>query len=225
MNLAPPTGPGVRIVGERMFAPTSNVGFARVRVGLPIRVKGECMKQSIELMAAELREECATWEGARYNFFLCTSGRAFWLTPKMLCWGFREACSGMYALMEGERMAKSNSESVKNEEKALWVFIDLKLSEDEMEAGLLTWKDDAELWDITVQTMLEGYKVSLSHEAESDSYCAALTGKDCVPENQNKTITAWYDTAIDALRLVLYKHHVASGGVWGTSSTRGKRRG
>jgi len=78
---------------------------------------------------------------------------------------------------------------------------------------------------VCCQTMIEGYKLSLSFDSESSSYCAALTGKDCVPENQRKTITAWYDTASEALRLVLYKHHVVAAGLWARAQVAGKRRG
>jgi len=182
-------------------------------------------RQTIEEIAAELREECATYECARRHWIGGLDEKVFWISPRMRCWMFREASASLYQMVREDIVVKKSEVTHKPAVEGAWTFIDIKLSEDELEAGLLNWADANELWDVCVQTMIEGYKFSLTYDSESDSYCCALTGKDCIPENQHKTITAWYDTAVDAMRLVLYKHHMVAAGLWTKAQAAGKRRG
>lgn len=183
------------------------------------------MRQSIDDIVAGFELECGTVHGCKYYFRSGLSDNSFWVSPKMRCLMFRIACRQMYEHLRGDRMARKTVVEQPSPKAATWSFIDIKLSDDELEAGLLLWSDADELWDLVVQVMVEGYKVSLTRDEESDSFCASLTGKDCTPDNRSKTITAWFDTASDALRLVLYKHYVVAASGWGAAQTSTKRRG
>lgn len=187
--------------------------------------RGNLMKQSIDEIVAAIEEECGSVGGCLYYFTTGLSDTSFWISPKMRCLMFRVACRQMYEHLRGSGLARKTEGDQRDGKPVQWAFVDVKLSDDQMEAALLMWGDPDELWDVAIQSMIEGYKLSLSRDEESDSYCAALTGKDCIPENRNKTITAWYDTAGDAMRLLLYKHYVAAASGWGTSESKGKRRG
>lgn len=182
-------------------------------------------QQTIGEIAADLREECATYMGARRNWDRGLDGRMFWISPRMRCWQFREASASLYEFVGRPAYMKKQEEKPKGEDEVGWTFVDIKLSDEELEMALSAWPDEGELWDVCCQTMIEGYKFSLMFAGESSSYCASLTGRDCVPENRKKTITGWYDTASEAMRVVLYKHHVIAAGLWSRVQVAGKRRG
>lgn len=147
-------------------------------------------------------------------------------SPKMQCWLYREAFAAILRKYHGsEAMAKQDTKQVEGKVLPEWRFVNIQLSDDEREAAKLNYADTDSLWDTLVITLKDGYKVTLSYEAETDSYCAALSGLHCGKPNERLTLTAWGDNEVDALAYVFYKHVTKLEFVWEQPGMKAKRLG
>lgn len=144
----------------------------------------------------------------------------------MRCWLARECFDEMSKHYGGEKVAKS-SEVVSKEksEQREWGFVNVQLSDEEREAALLDYAESDTLWDTLVVSLKDGYKVTLSYDGETDSYCAALSGTNCGKPNERLTLTAWGDNETDALRYLLYKHVTKLDFQWVKNGGKQKRLG
>jgi len=89
-----------------------------------------------------------------------------------------------------------------------WGFVNVQLSDEEREAALLDYADPNALWENLVLALRDGYKVTISYDTDTESFCAALSGTHCGKPNEKLTLTAWGASETDALVYVLYKHIV-----------------
>lgn len=112
-----------------------------------------------------------------------------------------------------------------NPDKAAWGFVNVTLSDDQREAAALDYQDPDFMWDTLVTVLRDGYKVTLSYDAETDSFCAALSGTNCGKPNERLSITAWGATEIAGLQYVLYKHVTVLEFVWQRPGQKPKRLG
>lgn len=84
-------------------------------------------------------------------------------------------------------------------------------------------KDNYEHWDIhdddvyelAATTVQSGYKLSFTFNSGNDTFNAALTGDGGEGKNYTYTMSAFAPDWYNALRLVLFKHHVLLDGDWG----------
>lgn len=147
-------------------------------------------------------------------------------SPKMISWWRREILNHVYyQIQEVLQVAGKAKNEQAGDEQQKWEFVPCELSEAEIADALGQFSDGGVLWDLAVSTMQEGYKLSITYEEKSDSFCASLTGKNCPKPNQGKTLTGWYDDPSSALAVVLYKANVKLGGVWVNPDQGKKRRG
>jgi len=122
-------------------------------------------------------------------------------------------------------MAIKGSKDEKDTQKPEWRFVNLQLSDEEREAAKMFYSEPDTLWDTVVMALKDGYKVTLSYDGETDSYCAALSGAHCGKPNQNLTLTAWGDDEMTALAYVIYKHAVKLEFVWEKGGAKPRRLG
>jgi len=147
-------------------------------------------------------------------------------SPKTQCWLFREACAATMRHYQGDEIvARENGKETKDQPKVEWRFVNIQLTDDEREAARMLYSEQVDLWDTVVVCLKDGYKVTLSFDAETDSYCAALSGTRCGKPNQNLTLTAWGDDEMSALAYVIYKHAVKLEFVWEREGMKAKRLG
>lgn len=147
-------------------------------------------------------------------------------SPKMCCWLARECFDEMYLhYQEGttvkQDQRKQGTEGKQNE----WGFVNVQLTDDERTAALLDYADPDTLWDTLVVSLKDGYKVTLSCDAETNSYCAALSGTNCGKPNEKLTLTAWGDSETDALKYLLYKHVTRLEFTWQKNGAKERRLG
>lgn len=108
---------------------------------------------------------------------------------------------------------------------AAWRFINITLSDDQREAAKGDYADTDSLWDTVVAVLKDGYKLTLSYDAETDSYCAALSGTNCGKPNERLSLTAWGESEVEALQYVFYKHVTVLEFVWERPGVKAKRLG
>lgn len=108
---------------------------------------------------------------------------------------------------------------------AVWGFVNVTLSDEQREAAHLDYKDGDTMWDTIVTVLRDGYKVTLSYDAETESFCAALSGTHCGKPNERLSLTAWGESELTALQYVLYKHVTVLEFVWQRPGTKAKRLG
>lgn len=122
--------------------------------------------------------------------------------------------------------SKNNGTTTKAGSKAQWTtFVEIPL-------GASSWEDihkafgDADSSFNAVQELLEsGYRLSLSHNDQSDAVICSVTCKDEGSVNAGKTFSAFAGSWTDALITALYKHFVIAEGVWsGDGSTVNRPR-
>jgi len=106
-----------------------------------------------------------------------------------------------------------------------WGFVNVQLSDEEREAAKLDYAEEGALWDTLVVALRDGYKVTLSYDGETDSYCASLSGTNCGKPNEKLSLTAWGENETDALVYVLYKHVTKLQCVWQQSGAKPRRLG
>jgi hypothetical protein len=180
----------------------------------------------------QFRELAQSWRGDvirgayEKDWYLRLTRNIWRYSPKMICWLARECFDEMYKFY-GEQVMPSQSEAGSKEksEQREWGFINVQLSDDEREAAQLDYQESDTLWDTLVVCLKDGYKVTLSFDKDTDSYCAALSGTNCGKPNERLTLTAWGDNETDALRYVLYKHVTKLEFQWTKNGGRQKRLG
>jgi len=183
-------------------------------------------------MPAEINEfdrEIATFAmteaGSRKWWRICVGAFAY-NSPRMTAYMFRALFKYVgRRYEEASDMAKEQRKQPIEEGTKPWQFVNVALTDEEVEAALEQLQDVDVLWEMINGSLEEGYKLSLTVEEESGSFCASLTGKFCPPPNRDKTISGWHDTAVDSLRVVMYKHTIKLGGVWKSPDGGQKRRG
>lgn len=162
---------------------------------------------------------------ARKWFFLCTRADLY-NSAKMLAFMYRTLFRSMGDRYEKEHdMANKGKQDNNPLSETPWTFVNIQLTDEEIEAALEQLQDAEIVWEMLNECLEGGYKLSLTVEKESGSFCASLTGKFCPPANRDKTISGWHETALDSLRVLLYKHNVKLGGVWSVPAGAQARRG
>jgi hypothetical protein len=106
-----------------------------------------------------------------------------------------------------------------------WTFVNVQLTEEECQAARLDYQEEGTLWDTLITVLKDGYKVTLSYEADSDSYCAALSGTNCGKPNEKQTLTAWGENETVALMYLFYKHVTKLEFVWAKPGAKTRRLG
>lgn len=202
--------------------------FVRVSVGRGhiVSVSG---KPSVEDQFTELAEDYrkdARKAKFSYHFFRHIFTASYVGSVKMRCWLAREVLDEMRLYYGAEIMARnSNTGSKDNTEVRDWGFVNVQLSDEERTAALLDYAESDTLWDTLVVALKDGYKVTLSYDGETDSYCAALSGTNCGKPNEKLTLTAWGENETDALRYVFYKHVTKLEFVWSKPGVKQRRIG
>lgn len=147
-------------------------------------------------------------------------------SPKMRCWLIRECFSEMALhYWRGTEMKGKDSAIGKDETLPAWGFVNVPLSDEQREAAHLDYKDGDSMWDTIITVLRDGYKVTLSYDAETDAYCAALSGLHCGKPNERLSLTAWGESELTALQYVLYKHVTVLEFVWQKPGMKAKRLG
>lgn len=148
------------------------------------------------------------------------------MSPKMCCWLARESFDEMSRHFGGDNMAQKAENAGKDGKKDFdWGFVNVQLSDEEREAARLDFADTDALWETLILALKDGYKVTLSFDAETESYCAALSGTNCGKPNERLTLTAWGANETDALCYLLYKHVTKLGFVWQKAGAKQARLG
>lgn len=187
------------------------------------------VKPSLEEQFRELAlyfRERAREEGFSYLYFQGIFKNSWNGSMKMRCWLAREVFDEMSrfygrAEMPGkERNGKQDGGKLDD-----WGFVNVQLSDEEREAAMLDYADSDTLWDAVVVCLSDGYKVTLSVDPESGSFCAALSGTNCGKPNERLTLPAWGDNETDALKYLMYKHVTKLAFVWKKAGERPKRLG
>lgn len=106
-----------------------------------------------------------------------------------------------------------------------WGFVNVQLSDDERTAAMLDYQEPDALWDTLVMALKDGYKVTLSFDGETESYCAALSGTNCGKPNERLSLTAWGEDETDALKYLMYKHVTKLEFVWNKPGIKPRRIG
>jgi hypothetical protein len=148
------------------------------------------------------------------------------MSPKCCCWLARECFDEMYKHYQEIGMPKVSSKTPDDKKDFRdWGFVNVQLSDDQREAALLDYADPDALWETLVIALRDGYKVTLSYDGETESYCAALSGTNCGKPNERLTLTAWGSDETDALKYVFYKHVTVLGLVWQKPGAKQQRLG
>jgi len=93
-------------------------------------------------------------------------------------------------------------------------FKDFRLTAEQLEGFAAFDTDDDDLMDLLQTTLVEGYKLTLTYNGQSDTYNAAMTCNAEKHVNQGYTMSAFAPSAYSALKLLLYKHAVLLEGDW-----------
>lgn len=93
-------------------------------------------------------------------------------------------------------------------------FIACELTVEDKNAFRVWDVDESDAFDIAMGRCQEGYRVAFSFNAKNDSYTCSMTGQENVGENAGYTLSAFGKTALQALRVLIYKDQFVLGGVW-----------
>lgn len=110
-------------------------------------------------------------------------------------------------------------------EPQAWGFVNVQLSEDEREAAQVAYRDTGDLWEHLILIVKDGYKLTISYDAETDSFCAALSGVNCGKPNERFTLTAWGADETASLQYLAYKHISKLDYVWNKPGAKQPRLG
>lgn len=147
-------------------------------------------------------------------------------SPKCRCWLARECFDEMSLYYGSDTMAQRISgDKQSKSDLPEWGFVNVQLSDDERTAAMLDFTDPDTMWDTLVVSLKDGYKVTLSYDGETDSYCAALSGTNCGKPNERLTLTAWGEDEITALKYLLYKHVTKLEFIWKKNGAKERRLG
>lgn len=187
--------------------------------------RGKKMPVDINEFDREIYTFAQTEKSAKVWFMLCTRAQTF-NSPKMLAYMFRSLFAYVSVRIIGENeVAKELIKQAAKDDPKPWQFVNVTLTDEEISDAEEQLQDTEVLWELINAALEEGYKLSLTVEEESGSFCASLTGKFCPLPNRDKTISGWHETAVDSLRIVMYKHQIKLGGVWKSPDGGQKRKG
>lgn len=100
-------------------------------------------------------------------------------------------------------------------------FVTIRLQKSDKKA-FDAWASDKvdDVEELQTQLVIAGYKMSVSHDFEHDTFICAVTGKKNASSNVNKCFTSRADTMVESIMLCLYKHFaLANGREWDTITT------
>lgn len=99
-------------------------------------------------------------------------------------------------------------------------FVDFRLSA-QQKADFLAWTCDAAEAVAGLQRLCDsGYRVGCTWAGEQQAYTVSLTCRDSGSPNNGYCMTSYAGDLLTAVTLALYKHEVATGGVWVTEAVR-----
>lgn len=103
-------------------------------------------------------------------------------------------------------------------------FINIRLTDDE-KAAAQQWirESEREAMSLFDDNLGEGFKFSLSYDAENQSYVATYTGAGWEGSSLRCSMSARAGTWFEALALLVWKHNIHAGGNWGQYRTDGKK--
>lgn len=95
----------------------------------------------------------------------------------------------------------------KSLETDAWVgYINISLNEEHKRRYQAWASDDPTLaWQLLDDVLGSGLKVSLSYDAETDSYCATLTGRLSLGDTGKYAMTTWASSFDEVLSLMVWK--------------------
>lgn len=93
-------------------------------------------------------------------------------------------------------------------------FKDFKLTPAQLETFGLWEVHDDDLLDLVQGVLSQGYKVTFTYNAQSDTYNAAMTCNILKHPDQGYTLSAFAPAFYPALRLLMYKHWELCQGDW-----------
>lgn len=99
-------------------------------------------------------------------------------------------------------------------------FAKVELSDSDKEAFGEWELIDEDVFVLMADLLNTGYKLTLSYSDQNNSYNAALTCKDIASPNKGYTLSGYATSWYQALRVVLYKHVVVTGGNWSNAKQR-----
>lgn len=101
-------------------------------------------------------------------------------------------------------------------------FVDIRITSEDWEEMNATPYSPEEMSDDVSTLLTRGYRLSFSYNQQNDATIASLTCKAEGDVNEGKTLTAFAQGWLDALRLVLWKNEHIARGNW---SKAAKERG
>lgn len=102
-------------------------------------------------------------------------------------------------------------------------YANVEISGDHVELIEAYAESQDKVWDDTVTAMTEGYKLSVDYVSKDDTFKATLTCNDINSQNAGLSLSAWSDSAFEAIACVMFKHlHIAQR-KW-TQKTKGEKR-
>lgn len=103
-------------------------------------------------------------------------------------------------------------------------FINIRLSDEEKETAQLWIREhEREAFAMFADNLGEGFKFSLSYDAENQSYIASYTGAGWVGSELRCSMSARAGTWFEALALLVWKHNIHASGNWGQYRTDGRK--
>lgn len=111
------------------------------------------------------------------------------------------------------------------EVKPVWVsFKDIPLTEAQLDAFDHWDTHDEDVWILVTDVIQAGYKLSLTYNSGNDTFSASITGSGGGDPRQHFTVSGFAETWYEAVRLLMYKHHVICEGDWSKATQSGGRR-
>lgn len=120
-------------------------------------------------------------------------------------------------LMGVETMARGRTKTTQkpsNGSKQWTTFVEISLAGHSMEAVDAAYSSPDALFDGIHNMLVEGNRISLSHNVQNDAIIASVTCKDEESVNAGCTYTSFAMDWFTALKIAAYKHYVVTDGNW-----------
>lgn len=99
-------------------------------------------------------------------------------------------------------------------------FVNLHLTEKQIEHAFSTFKDEAKVYAAWGNEMANGYRFTFSLDAKTGAIICSINCKDASSENYGWLLSSFSPSWFESLIISLYKHLVVLEAVWGNMETQ-----
>jgi len=143
----------------------------------------------------------------RGRFDLC-------MTDRDICEEVEENVSQLASYLKGTAVGRDPKDKAKA--KPQWIgHKDFPLDQEAKDAYEHWDIHDDDVYQLAAGTVQSGYKLSVNYNSSNDTFQASLTGDGGEGKNFTYTMSAFAPDWYNAVRLVLFKHHVLLDCDWG----------